>query len=140
MCNDCFDNDDFFKTGDLGYYDSDGYLYITGRIKEMFKYKYWHIIPALLEAILIEHPDVEECVVYGTPAGKDGDVSTAAVVLKNTAKTIVFNLEQYVAEKVIDRERLRGGVKIVKFLPKTASGKISRADIQNKIENILIGN
>lgn len=126
-----FDADGFLKTGDLGYVDSEGYLYVVGRSKEVFKYKSWHIIPATLEAVLMEHPSVKEAIVYGIPDEQLGDLPAAVVELNENSIATESEIKKFVAERVLDREQLRGGVKIIKALPRTATGKVIRSGIHN---------
>lgn len=80
-----FDRDGFLHTGDVAYFDSDGCLYIVDRIKEMLKYRSWHVVPAEVEDVLRSHPAVTEAAVVGVPHLDDGQHPAAVVVLdKNT--------------------------------------------------------
>ncbi|KAG5881937.1 hypothetical protein JTB14_034295 [Gonioctena quinquepunctata] len=74
-----FDEDGFFKSGDVGYYDEDECLYIVDRIKELFKYKGYPVVPGYLERILMEHPSVKEAGVFGIPHEDDGHRTAACV-------------------------------------------------------------
>lgn len=127
-----WDAQGFLKTGDVGYYDNDKCLYIVDRLKELMKYQMWQIAPAKLEGVLLSHPQIKSAVVFGTPHPKDGDLPTGVVVLKESAEGSVTpqEIEKFVEEKVDDRERLRGGVKFVKTIPTTATGKLSRLHIR----------
>lgn len=127
----CFDSDGFFKTGDLGYLDEDEYLYVVDRLKETFKYMNCCIVPATLESVLLEHPMVAEAVVFSLPQ-EHTDVPAACVTLKQ--ETSVSDIDKFVTERVLDGERLRGGIFIVESLPKTASGKIIRKEIREYIQ------
>lgn len=125
--DDIYDDNGWLKTGDIGYYDEKYNLYIVDRIKEMFKYKSWHIVPSVLEAILEEHPAVKECVVFGINHDTDGELPTAAIVLKENYRNIkAEDIIKFVDERVDDRQKLRGGVIFVDHLPRTPSGKIVR--------------
>ncbi|KAK9754328.1 AMP-binding enzyme [Popillia japonica] len=62
-----FDEDGFFKTGDMGYYDEDHCFFIVDRVKETFKYYNYWVSPTQLESILLEHPAVKEACVIGIP-------------------------------------------------------------------------
>ncbi|EFA00290.1 uncharacterized protein LOC658566 [Tribolium castaneum] len=130
-CSDVFDEEGFLKTGDIGYYDEDGCLYVIDRIKEMFKYKSWHIVPSLIEKTLTEHPAVKEAAVFGVPSGDDGEIPAACIVLKDGAKATKEEIKKFMDENVSDRERLRGGIKFVTSLPKTPTGKFIRKEIKN---------
>lgn len=134
--DDILDADGWLKTGDVGYYDDNYCVYIIDRIKEMFKYQSWHIVPASIEAIIKEHPAVHESVVVGIPHGTDGDVPTAVIVLKKDMSNVTSKeIQKFVEEKVDDRQRLRGGVKFVASVPKTPTGKIIRRLVKDMIVN-----
>lgn len=121
-----FDSDGFYKTGDLGYYDEDNCVYILGRLKEIFKFQEWHIVPAMLEHILLEHPDIIDAGVFGVSAGPDGEQAAACIVVKPDSKISKSDIDELVNPKVTDKERLRGGVWILESLPRTATGKLLR--------------
>jgi 4-coumarate--CoA ligase len=132
-----FDNDSFLKTGDLGYYDDDKCLYVVGRLKEMFKYKSWHIVPSSVESVVLEHPAVKEAVVVGVPREEEGEVPAACVVMNEGFSAGKDEIEDFVAERVSDREKLRAGVVFVTKLPKTPTGKVIRKDVQEWVVKVL---
>ncbi|KAF2904079.1 hypothetical protein ILUMI_02096 [Ignelater luminosus] len=122
----CFDEEGFLHTGDLGYYDEDGYFYVVDRIKELIKYKGFQVPPAELETLLLSHPAVKDCGVIGISDERAGQVPLAFVVPKEEAVVVEKELVDYVAERISVTKRLYGGVKFVKEIPKTPSGKILR--------------
>ncbi|GJQ77868.1 hypothetical protein Trydic_g16121 [Trypoxylus dichotomus] len=130
---DLFDSEGFLKSGDIGYYDEDNCIYICDRIKEMFKYQGWHVVPASIEAIIYKHPAVLEAVVIGVPHKIDDHHPLALVVLKEGYSVTEDELLAFVNGKVSDRENLRGGLKIVKKLLKTPTGKLARPKIRQVI-------
>lgn len=123
-------DDGFFKTGDIGHVDEEGNFYITDRAKELIKYKGFQVPPAELEGKLMGHPDIEDvCVIGIYDASQATEVPRAYVVPRKgvantpeTAKKIV----DWFATQVAGHKKLRGGVKFVDAVPKTASGKILR--------------
>ncbi|ODM90336.1 4-coumarate--CoA ligase-like 9 [Orchesella cincta] len=127
--------DGWMRTGDLGYYDSQGFVYVVDRIKETFKYFNCHISPAELEEVTLTHPSVEEAVVVGVHDPNGGDrIPRAFVVLKHGIDSDDFEALQdeimmFVDSKVASYKRLRGGLYIVPALPKNKTGKVSRAEI-----------
>lgn len=122
-----FDEDGFFKTGDVAYYDEEFCFFIVDRIKEMLKYRSWHVAPAMLEEILLTHPVISAAVVVGVPDEEDGEHPMACVILKEGVKNVTQSeIREYVDERVDHRKKLRGGVVFVKSFPTTATGKISR--------------
>lgn len=122
-----YDEDGFLKTGDVVYYDNEFCFFVVDRIKEMLKYRSWHVAPAMLEEVLLTHPAVKAAVVVGVPDKEDGEHPMACVILKQGARGVSEEqIRGYVDERVDDRKKLRGGVVFVKGFPTTASGKISR--------------
>ncbi|CAG9858752.1 unnamed protein product [Phyllotreta striolata] len=119
---DYLDDEGFFKTGDLGYYDEDECFYIVGRLSETFKSRDYFIRPSHLEHILRGHPDVLEAGVF---CSQDG-LPAACVTLKARATSTVEDIEDYYNGIVSDWERLRGGLKIVSDIPMTSTHKIQR--------------
>ncbi|MCJ1474600.1 hypothetical protein MMC13_003260 [Lambiella insularis] len=122
--------DGYFKTGDVGYQDDRGNFYITDRVKELIKYKGFQVPPAELEGILITHPMIDDVAVIGVyDEAQATEVPRAYVVPKkgvegnrNTEKEIV----DWLRAKIANHKRLRGGVRFVDEIPKSASGKILR--------------
>lgn len=122
-----YDEDGYVKTGDIVYYDEEFCFFVVDCIKEMLKYRSWHVAPATLEEILLTHPVVKAAVVVGVPDKEDGEHPMACVILKPGAKRVLGEeIRRYVDERVDDRKKLRGGVVFVKSFPTTPSGKISR--------------
>jgi 4-coumarate--CoA ligase len=122
--------DGYFKTGDIGYQDKDGYFYITDRIKELIKYKGFQVAPAELEGILVSHPDVDDVAVIGIYDREQAtELPRAYIVPKNglgKGEKEAEEIATWLAGKVAHHKKLRGGVKFVDEIPKSASGKILR--------------
>ncbi|XP_050311850.1 uncharacterized protein LOC126747336 isoform X2 [Anthonomus grandis grandis] len=132
-----FDSDGWMRTGDIVYYDEDYCFYIVDRIKEMLKYRSWHVPPALLEGVLQNHPGVSQCVVIGIPDELDGDLPCAIIVLNEDyrGKVTEEEIEEFVAKRVNDTHKLRGGVKFIEALPLTPSGKVKKKKIRDMVLN-----
>ncbi|XP_023311197.1 4-coumarate--CoA ligase 1-like isoform X1 [Anoplophora glabripennis] len=131
-----YDSEGFIKSGDIAYYDEDNCFFVVDRIKEMFKYKGWHILPAVLEEILLSHPAVKEAVVIGIPHDLDGDHPMGIIALNKGYKDVTpEEIELYVRQRVSDNQRLRAGVKIVGEITKTVTGKIRRNDMKKMVLN-----
>ncbi|KAG7297917.1 hypothetical protein JYU34_018672 [Plutella xylostella] len=120
----------FVRTGDIGYYDENGYFYIVDRLKELIKYNGFQVAPAELESLLIQHPLVAECGVVGAPHEAAGELPTAFVVPQPGANPSEQELVDFIAEKVSPAKRLRGGVIFVEEIPKNPSGKILRRELK----------
>jgi acyl-CoA synthetase (AMP-forming)/AMP-acid ligase II len=117
------DADGWLHTGDIGYMDPDGYLYIVDRVKELIKYKGLQVAPAELEAVLLSHPAVADAAVIPVPDEEAGEVPKAFVVTK--APVSSDELLAYVGERVAPYKRVRY-LAFVDAVPKSASGKILR--------------
>lgn len=115
----------WFHTGDLGYLDSDGYLHLVGRIKEMINRGGEKISPIEVDAVLLSHPDVAQAVAFGVPDEKYGEEINCAIIPRegsnlDEAEILRFSKKNLAAFKVPKK------VFMTDFLPKTASGKIQR--------------
>ena len=75
-------SDGWYRTGDVGYLDADGWLRITDRAKEMIKVRGFQVAPAEIEAVLHGHPAVADCAVFGVPDAADGEAVVAAVATR----------------------------------------------------------
>ncbi|GJQ77217.1 hypothetical protein Trydic_g14886 [Trypoxylus dichotomus] len=125
-----FTKDGYLKTGDIGYYDDDGYFYVIDRIKELIKYKGYQVAPAELEAILIAHPKVKDVAVVGIPDVEAGELPMALVVLQPNAGLTEDDVMMYLNKYVSRHKRLRGGVKFVVEIPRNSLGKINRKEVK----------
>jgi acyl-CoA synthetase (AMP-forming)/AMP-acid ligase II len=124
----CLSEDGWLLTGDIGWLDEDGYLYILDRKKEMIKYKGYQVAPAELEAILHEHPAVQDAAVIPKPHLEGGEIPKAFVVLREGFQASPEELMAFVAEKVAPYKKIRE-VEYMTEIPKTLSGKILRRDL-----------
>ncbi|CAH1106452.1 unnamed protein product, partial [Psylliodes chrysocephalus] len=134
-----FDIDGYFKTGDIAYYDKDECFYIVGRIKEIFKYRGWHIIPAIIEEVLTSHPAVREAAIVGVPHEIDVAHPMGIVVLNKGYDHIkTAAIVNFVNERVSESQKLRAGVMIVNNIPKTATGKIKSRFLEEIVSKNII--
>jgi acyl-CoA synthetase (AMP-forming)/AMP-acid ligase II len=117
------DKDGWLHTGDLGYADADGWLYVVDRLKELIKYKGYQVAPAELEAVLLAHQAVADAAVIPSPDERAGEVPKAFVVLKTEATA--EDLMAFVAARVAPYKKVRR-LEFVEQIPKSASGKILR--------------
>ncbi|CAH0547554.1 unnamed protein product [Brassicogethes aeneus] len=131
----CFEEDGYFRTGDIGYYDEDKCFYIVDRLKGIFTYKNFpRISSSIIEEIVIKHPAVKSAAVFGYPHPIDQNHVTAVVVLEENAQATSEEIRNFVDSKVEDYKRLRGGIKIVKELPLTPTGKIKSRDLKALVD------
>jgi acyl-CoA synthetase (AMP-forming)/AMP-acid ligase II len=117
------DADGWLHTGDLCYFDRDGYLYVVDRLKELIKYKGYQVAPAELEHLLLTHPAVADAAVVARPDPDAGEVPVAHVVLRGPATA--EELLAYVAERVAPYKRLRA-VRLTESVPRSPAGKLLR--------------
>jgi acyl-CoA synthetase (AMP-forming)/AMP-acid ligase II len=113
-----------FRTGDVGYQDAEGYLYILDRVKDMIVTGGENVYSAEVEAVLYEHPAIREAAVFGIPDAKWGELVMACVVLKPGVALSVDELIAHCRRSLASYKVPRR----VEFsdleLPKTGSGKI----------------
>ena len=115
----------FFRTGDLGHMDEDGYFFITDRLKRMINASGFKVWPAEVETMLFKHPAVLEACIIGTRDAYRGESVKAVVVLRNEARAstreedIIAWAREHMAAYKVPRE-----VEFVDALPKSGSGKV----------------
>ncbi|KAG5307095.1 LUCI monooxygenase, partial [Acromyrmex insinuator] len=124
------DNEGWLHSGDIGYVDEDGELFIIDRIKELIKYKGYHISPGEIENILLSHPAVLEAAIIGVPHILDDEHPLAYINKRPGVKVTEQELIDFVAKNMEDRYKLRGGVIFLDSFPCTDSGKISKKDLK----------
>ncbi|RLN06141.1 hypothetical protein BBJ28_00004737 [Nothophytophthora sp. Chile5] len=125
-----FTEDGFLRTGDIGYIDDDGFVFIVDRLKELIKYKGHQVAPAEVEDVVNSHPQVADsgCVRGYDPVTGE-EIPKAFVVLKEGGKLSAEKLMAYVATKVAGYKRVRE-VEFTEVIPKSLSGKILRRKLQ----------
>lgn len=126
--------DGYHHTGDLAYYDEDGYFWFIGRTDDVIKSSGYRIGPFEVESALMEHPAVLECAITGVPDEQRGQIIKATIVLAKgyePSEELVKELQTHVKRTTAPYKYPRL-VEFVAELPKTISGKIKRADIRNQ--------
>ena len=118
--------DGWFRTGDIGAIDNDGYLALTGRIKDLINRGGEKISPAEVEDVLLEHPAVAEASVFGVPDPKYGEEVSAAVVLRGAATA--EQLQSYCRSRLADF-KVPKQIHLVSAISKNAMGKVQRRDL-----------
>ncbi|KAF9888237.1 hypothetical protein FE257_008806 [Aspergillus nanangensis] len=134
--------DGWFKTGDIGYEDAEGNLYITDRAKDMIKFKGYQVAPAELEDTLLEHEAVEDVAVIGVEnADLQSEVPLAYVVLKRKdgeggGVEMAEALLRHVRERLVRYKQLRGGIVWTERIPKSPSGKILKRELRERVASV----
>ena len=122
----------FFRTGDLGRMDEDGYYFISDRLKRMINAAGLKVWPAEVEAAMYQHPAIKECCIIASPDARKGETVKAVVVLKpeaaaTTSEAIIEWMRTKMAAYKVPRK-----VEFVDALPRTPSGKIQWRSLQEK--------
>lgn len=123
--------DGWFRTGDLGVFDEQGYLKITGRLKDMFIVGGSNAYPAEIERMLQSHPLVKQAVVVGMPDRRLGEVGMAFIQLHEGKAAEADSLSQYCRERMADYKVPRK-IQFVDDFPRTSTGKIQRFVLANQ--------
>ena len=124
--------DGWFRTGDQGQLDTDGYLTITGRLKEIINRGGEKISPREIDEILLDHVSVAQVVVFGAPHKRLGEEVAAMVVLHEGHECSERELQQFVAAKVAGF-KVPKKILFVEELPKGATGKLQRIGLAQRI-------
>ena len=124
--------DGWFRTGDEGYLDSDGYLFITGRLKEIINRAGEKIAPREIEDALLEHPAVEQAMVFSIPDPVVGEEIAAAVVLRPGMKAAERDLQETLSARLVSYKVPRRIV-LLDELPKGPTGKPQRVGMAEKL-------
>jgi long-chain acyl-CoA synthetase len=115
----------WFRTGDIGWLEPEGWLHITDRAKEMIKVSGFSVAPVEIERCLYQHPAVADCAVYSVPDPAQGEVPKAAVVVRDGTTVTEDELKAFVAERLSSYKHLRH-VAFVDAVPRNPSGKVLR--------------
>ncbi|KIO13931.1 hypothetical protein M404DRAFT_11945 [Pisolithus tinctorius Marx 270] len=131
--------DGWLKTGDIAVRDNGGFFAIVDRRKELIKYKV--LPPAELESVLLQHPDVADTAVIGVHSEEEATelprayVVPAKAVPEKEALSFSLGIQRWVASRVAPHKKLRGGIVLVKQVPKSAAGKILRRELRDRAKN-----
>jgi len=128
--------DGWFRTGDLGVVDADGYLSIAGRIKEIINRGGEKISPREVDEVLLDHPGVAQAVTFALPHDKLGEEVAAAIVTAEGTSVSEAELRDFVRERLADFKVPRKIV-FVEEIPKGATGKLQRIGLHEKLADVL---
>jgi long-chain acyl-CoA synthetase len=122
--------DGFFRTGDVGYMDEDGFVYIVDRTKDMLLCGGFNVYPRNIEEAIYQHPSVEEVSVIGVPDAYRGETPKAFVKVKAGASAPTFEEMKAFLKDRLGKHEMIGALEIRDELPKTPVGKISKKDLR----------
>ncbi|KAK6933461.1 AMP-binding enzyme, C-terminal domain, partial [Dillenia turbinata] len=126
--NTTLDSEGWLKTGDLCYFDEDGYLYIVDRMKELIKHNGYQVAPAELESILLSHPQILDAAVIPIEDEEAGQIPMAYVVIAAGSELTEEQVIQFVAKQVAPYKKVRR-VRLIPAIPRSSAGKILRKQL-----------
>ncbi|MBA2351844.1 MAG: AMP-binding protein [Burkholderiales bacterium] len=126
----------WFRTGDQGYLDGDGYLFITGRLKEIINRGGEKISPREIDEALLNHPAIAQAVAFAVPHALLGEDLAAAVVLKQNTQATEREIREFLFGCLADF-KVPSQVLIVDQIPKGATGKVQRIGLVDKLADVL---
>jgi len=124
--------DGWFRTGDQGYQDKDGYLFLTGRIKEIINRGGEKVSPREVDEVLLQHPAVAQAVAFAVPHERLGEEVAAAVVLADGASADEKELREHAGKHLADFKTPKHII-ILEDIPKGATGKVQRIGLAEKL-------
>jgi acyl-CoA synthetase (AMP-forming)/AMP-acid ligase II len=122
----------WFRTGDQGSKDADGYLSLTGRLKEIINRGGEKVSPREVDEILMDHPAIGQCVVFGMPHPKLGEEVAAVVVFKEGQSATEREIQEFVAKRAADY-KVPKKILFMDEIPKGATGKLQRIGLAQKL-------
>jgi long-chain acyl-CoA synthetase len=127
---DSMTKDGFFRTGDVGIMDEEGFVYIVDRTKDMLLCGGFNVYPRNIEEAIYQHPSIEEVSVIGVPDPYRGEIPKAFVKLKVGAPPVTFEEMKAFLKDRLGKHEMIGAMEIRDELPKTPVGKISKKDLR----------
>jgi len=122
----------WFRTGDQGRFDEDGYLFLTGRLKEIINRGGEKISPREIDEVMLDHPDIVQAVAFAMPHEKLGEEIAAAVVLAEGASSSERDIRRFVGERLADFKTPRKIV-FIDEIPKGPTGKMQRIGLAKRL-------
>ena len=126
----------WFHTGDQGRFDTDGYLFITSRIKEIINRGGEKIAPREVDEVLIQHPAIAQAIAFAVPHATLGEAVAAAVVLHEKATVTASEIRDFASARLADF-KVPSQVVIVEEIPKGPTGKVQRIGLADKLAGKL---
>ena len=135
-----FDANGYFRTGDLGHLDADGFAVITGRLKDVIIRKGENISAKEVEDLLYMHEEVRDVAVVGLPDPETGERACAVVALENTGKEFsMASMVEFLKNKGLMVQKIPEQLEIVEEVPRNATGKVLKQDLRKRFEHTKRG-
>ena len=125
---------DWLRTGDLGYLDAEGFLYLTGRLREIINRGGEKVSPVEVEGVLSQHPEVAETAVFALPHSTLGEDVAAAVVLRPASQSSTTDLRRFLAYRLV-ASKVPSQIVIVDAIPKGSTGKLQRGRLGERLKD-----
>ena len=130
---DAFDERGFFRTGDLGHLDADGYLVITGRLKDVIIRKGENISAKEVEDLLYQHPQIEDVAVIGLPDANTGERACAVVSLADAGAGLeLADIARFLKDQGLMVQKIPEQREIVDAVPRNPTGKILKHELRER--------
>ena len=124
-----FVDDGYFLTGDIGYMDENGWLYLVDRKKDMIISGGFNVYPSVIEHALFEHPDIEGVIVIGVPDDYRGEAAKAFIKMRKGAAPLTLEaVKEFLADKV-GKHEMPAAIELRDALPMTSVGKLSKKEL-----------
>lgn len=133
-----FDEEGFFRTGDMGRFDEDGFLYITGRIKEMLIIGGENVFPREIEEVIEQHESVQAAGVIGAPDDLRGEVAVAFVEMKEGEEFDERALRSFCRER-LPQYKVPRDIRVLEALPRNPTGKVMRRELHQLLKDEAAG-
>jgi long-chain acyl-CoA synthetase len=124
--------DGFLRTGDVGYMDEDGYIFIVDRTKDMLLCGGFNVYPRIIEEAIYQHPSIEEVIVIGIHDDYRGQSPKAFVKLKTNSKPVTLEQMKDFLKDKLGKHEMISGLEIREALPRTAVGKLSKKELYDE--------
>ena len=131
-----FDDEGFFRTGDLGRWEDDGYLVVTGRAKDIIIRNGENISPKEIEDILIGHAGIAEIAVVGLPDERTGERACAVIVASDQSAPDLADIRELLVSEGVAKFKIPEQVEIWDALPKNDAGKVLKHQIRAKLMKV----
>lgn len=132
------DDEGYLKTGDIGYFDEEGELYIVDRKKDTIVMGKHFVYPSVLEGIILQHPGIYDVCIIEVPHPELSFIPVAACIKVKDSNVTTDEIVEFVAKRQPPEVQLKGGAVFVNDLPKTASGKFKRYLVRETVTKQLI--